>query len=596
MRNSVRTLACGAMFMLAGSANAVLPAVAIGKNHIQVLKSDSTVWGMGKNDQFQLGTHVLGNWVYILSGGTTEYRSHNTPLPLKAVMVGGVRQIAAGDDFSIAVDDNGMMWGWGKNDKGQLGDSTKISRYVPYPSLTNIASVSAGSAHSMAVMNDGRVKVWGDNTYGQLGDGTNLTRTSPNDVNNGNVTNIVAVAAGGNHSLALRADGTVWAWGRNDFGQVGNASFSNAFSPVQVQGLTNITAIAAGGNHSLALKADGTVWAWGDNAKYQLGNLFNTPSNIPMIVPTLIDVTAIAAGTDHNVVLKKNGSVWAWGSNESQQLEGYFHGTTGGAGSNRYAPVLIWKNANMTRIYAGYSNSCAVRDTDNTGFCWGKNTDGQTGSSMFLDSNRACVQVQNPRTYVFGSGTPSVTTTYCDPMPWPAYCSIGIAFAYGQTNGCAIAGTYLINDSITSAPKGLTATASGAFSNTTLNVTFTPPAAYVGVNTSIYVIGIMNGIYLNMTTFSQQNPQFGFHSEVSAKPFTDASQIKPFVTQAFTGATTIPIYFGDVSYVNSNIVQYAHAAVVPDSMLNGLEIFVGYGTSTTDMLQKGNYARVYTFQ
>jgi alpha-tubulin suppressor-like RCC1 family protein len=186
--------------------------------------------------------------------------------------------------------------------------------------LTNITAIAAGGAHSLALRSDGTIWAWGENSRGQLGDGATTNRPIPTQVSG--LTNITAIAAGGAHSLAVHSDGTVWAWGFNNHGQLGEGSRTNRLAPVQVAGLTNITTVAAssslfspaGSDHSLALSSDGTVWAWGFNTAGQLGNGTTTDRHSPVPLSELSPFIAIAAGPFRSLALSSNGTVWAWGS------------------------------------------------------------------------------------------------------------------------------------------------------------------------------------------------------------------------------------------------------------------------------------------
>jgi hypothetical protein len=167
--------------------------------------------------------------------------------------------------------------------------------------------------------NDGTVWAWGYNPDGQLGNRTYSDSNVPVQVLG--LTGVTAIAGGGYHSLALKSDGTVWAWGRNDYGQLGNGTNSDSNVPVQVANLTRVTAIAGGyGYRSLALKSDGTVWAWGYNYYGERGNGTTAASNVPVQVSGLTGVTAIAEGDLHSLALKSDGTIWIWGWTECGQL------------------------------------------------------------------------------------------------------------------------------------------------------------------------------------------------------------------------------------------------------------------------------------
>jgi len=178
--------------------------------------------------------------------------------------------------------------------------------------------VCGGFSHTLALKSDGTVWSWGANRFGQLGDGTVIDRHNPVQVKGpggvGNLTDVKAIAAGGYHSIAVKSDGTVWVWGYNICGQLGNGTTTSSSVPVQVTGLTNVKAISAGLHFSLALKTDGTVWAWGDNRKGQLGihsdgDKMTNPSQVkgPNGNGTLTFISDIAAGGEHSLALRNDG-------------------------------------------------------------------------------------------------------------------------------------------------------------------------------------------------------------------------------------------------------------------------------------------------
>jgi hypothetical protein len=191
---------------------------------------------------------------------------------------------------------------------------------------SRIFPIAGGANHSIALKSDGTVWDWGFNGNGQLGDDTTTRSEVPVQVVG--LTRITAIAGGANHSIALKSDGTVWDWGFNGDGQLGNDTTTGSEVPVQVVGLTRITAIAGGANHSIALKSDGTVWDWGFNGDGQLGNDTTTGSTLPVQVVGLTGITAIAGGANHSIALKSDGTVWDWGFNGNGQLG---NGTTTGS-------------------------------------------------------------------------------------------------------------------------------------------------------------------------------------------------------------------------------------------------------------------------
>ncbi|POM25845.1 Regulator of chromosome condensation (RCC1) repeat protein [Actinomadura rubteroloni] len=245
--------------------------------------------------------------------------------------------------------------------------------------------VAAGTNHTLDVRNDGTVRAWGANSSGQLGNGT--TTGSATSVQVSGLTNVVrapgSVAAGQNHSLAVRADGTVWAWGANGSGQLGNGSTTASSTPVQVSGLTGVKAVAAGLSFSLALKNDGTVWAWGDNSSGQLGNGTTTSASSPVQVSGITDAAVIGAGYSHGLAVRADGSVKAWGANSNGQLG---NGTTTNSGTpvtvSGLSGVSTWPGS----LAGGFAHSLAVL-ADGTVRAWGLNNNGQLGNGTTTASS-----------------------------------------------------------------------------------------------------------------------------------------------------------------------------------------------------------------
>jgi len=285
--------------------------------------------------------------------------------------------VSAGSTHSVALKPDGTVWTWGEALHGKLGHGDSWDCGIPtqVAGLNDGVAVAAGRFHSLAVLSNGTVRAWGYNYNGQLGTGTNGVATSTNrPVQVSDMHDAVGVAAGGSHSLALLSNGTVWAWGRGEEGQLGNSSNSPANRPVRVSILTNIVGVAAGYNSSFALESDGSMWAWGANGTGQLGINSTTPANRPIKVSALSNVVAIAAGMQHTVALQGDGTVWTWGANGSGQLG------IGVDGGTRNYPVRAGGGIlpYVIGIGVGYDYTMAV-DTNGTVWTWGGGGNGCLG-------------------------------------------------------------------------------------------------------------------------------------------------------------------------------------------------------------------------
>jgi len=256
-------------------------------------------------------------------------------------------------------------------------------------------STDAGGGYSLYLDEKGSVWAWGCNSHGELGDGTTTTRNVPIKVKN--LTDVIAITAAGNvwgylmgayppSSLALDQNGKVWAWGGNRYGQLGDGTTTDRYVPVQVLNLTNIIAIASYATHCLALRNDGTVWAWGKNWTGQLGDGTTTNRNTPVQVSNLSNVIDISVGHSHSLALKNNGTVWAWGANYEGELGD-------GATTERNTPVQVKNLDSIKKIAAGMSHSLAIKN-DGTVWAWGWNEYGQLGDGTIIDRH-VPVQVLN---------------------------------------------------------------------------------------------------------------------------------------------------------------------------------------------------------
>ena len=272
---------------------------------------------------------------------------------------------------------------WGDNYYGQLGNGssgTDTGRNIPgaVRYIDGVKSMKAGCAHGIALKTDGTVRAWGDNAYGQIGDAT-VGIDSNVPVETYGLGNVRAISAGCNHNLALKENGTVWAWGDNEHGQIGNGFSGPGFYahvPVKVASLgTGVKAIAAGRDFSLALMKDGTVKSWGYNGSGQLGNGTNTPRSEPGSVGNLSNVRAIATDSSaaHALALLEDGRVKSWGDDEEGQLG------NGVDGNVDQKPVAVVNLSGVKAIAAGDAHSLALLEGGRVK-SWGDNYYGQLGN------------------------------------------------------------------------------------------------------------------------------------------------------------------------------------------------------------------------
>lgn len=287
--------------------------------------------------------------------------------------------IAAGPFHTLALKADGKVWAWGANANGQLGDGAVVARSTPVAvsNLTDVVAIAAGRSHSIALRADGTVWAWGSNASGELGDGTTSPRLRPVQVSG--LTDVVAIAAGGlRFNLALKGNGTVFAWGENSSGQLGDGTHTPRLRPVVVPGLAHVREISAGKAHALALLEDGTIRSWGSNSFGQLGDGSQQPRERPVEVKGAVGIVAVTAGTlSHSLALKRAGTVLGWGNNFAGQL-------AGDVALYRLVPTVIPGLAGIAEIFAGSSHSLA-RGRDGTMWVWGANNASQLALNLVAD-------------------------------------------------------------------------------------------------------------------------------------------------------------------------------------------------------------------
>jgi alpha-tubulin suppressor-like RCC1 family protein len=340
--------------------------LAAGDSHSLAIGADGSLWAWGSSELGRLG---LGN----VSWHLLESKS----APAKVGTDNDWTAVSAGGDFTLAIKADGSLWGWGDNWEGMLGlgdDATRSFYYVPTRVGTDNdwAAVSASYSYTLAIKTDGSLWAWGCNDSGRLGlgdagEGTN--RNVPTRV--GAASNWAAVSTYGFHSLAIKTDGSLWAWGYNDSGRLGLGDFDDRYVPTRVGADNDWAAVSGGNYHSLAIKADGSLWAWGANESGRLGIGTILAPSVPTRVGADSNWAAVSAGGYHSLALKSNGSLWAWGENYRNEL---------GLGDfdDRYVPTRVGADNNWAAVSAGGDHTLALK-TDGGLWAWGANTSAQLG-------------------------------------------------------------------------------------------------------------------------------------------------------------------------------------------------------------------------
>ena len=398
-----------------------------------MIDSDGTLWSWGSNGKGRLGD------------GTKENKS--TPVRVQPKTEAGAfidnttkwKAVAAGYAHTVGIDIDGTLWSWGGNGKGQLGDGTTTDKSTPVrvqkkteegtfvDNRTKWKAVATGKYHTVGIEEDGTLWSWGYNGSGQLGDGTaglTANKSTPVRVQKiNNRTKWKAVATGEDHTVGIDIDGTLWSWGKNASGQLGDGTTTDKSTPVRVQQKTEEGAfednttkwelVAAGGGHAVGIAEDGTLWSWGENGSGQLGDGTTANKSTPVRVQQKTEAGAfednttkwktVSAGAEggHTVGIAEDGTLWSWGWNGSGQLG---DGTVGGA-TNKSTPVRVQQKTeagafvdNITKwkaVSAGRTHTVGLAE-DGSLWSWGLNGSGQLGDGTRIDKNTP-VKIQIPK-------------------------------------------------------------------------------------------------------------------------------------------------------------------------------------------------------
>ena len=330
-------------------------------------------------------------------------------------------RVAAGTNHTLAINSRGELYAWGANNNGQLGIGTTTDNELTpqrVGSDSGWEAVSGGDDYSLALKSDGTLYAWGKNDRGQLGINSNENKTTPQQV--GNDSDWKDISAGGKHSLALKSDNTLYAWGGNFYGELGdgenNANLTDTSkdktAPIQIGTDSDWEAVSAGGYYSLALKDTGELYTWGHNEVGQLGLGDNTNRNRPEKVGSDNDWKTVSAGFAHSLALKNDNTLYAWGWNWEGQVG---NGKGSSFSDQETTPQKISAETNWNGIAAGYLHSLAFKDSGEI-YAWGNNSDEQLGDGTNV-------------------GRSGLTKVKSDDTDWKAIGGGGIYSLALQTNG-----------------------------------------------------------------------------------------------------------------------------------------------------------------
>ena len=382
--------------------------VAAGEYHSLALNSRGELYAWGDNLNGQLGDGTNANRTTPVRIGTASNWTH----------------IAAGYFHSLAVNSNKELYAWGKNSSGQLGDGTNTDRNTPtrIGTAADWKHITGGHSHSIAINTAGELYAWGSNGSGKLGDNSQIDKNIPTRI--GTAANWDYASASFNHSMAVNSSGELYGWGYNgSYGKLGDGtSIIRRLTPTRIGTASNWKHVYLGKYHSLGINTDGELYAWGKNDRGQLGDGTNTNRNTPVSITTVqnsaVHWSYAAAGGYHNLAVKTNGELYAWGSNAKGKLGD-------GTKTSRNAPVRVGTNSNYSRVSAGFNHSLAISSKGDKLYAWGSNSDGRLGDGTTTD-RLTPVMIAYPSGYRYRTTITVIAALYPNGFDNPGAFSNGV--------------------------------------------------------------------------------------------------------------------------------------------------------------------------
>lgn len=412
---------------------ALLAAVApsLGTAHAGTCSSASTIAGGGYHSCAITSTGATECWGLNTEGELGNGTTTSSLIPLSVSGLLGATTLAAGGYHSCALLSSGGVACWGYNASGELGNGSTSNSSTPedvYGLSGGAKDVAAGLYHTCAVTTVGGALCWGFNMYGEVGNGTNQNSYStPVSVLIGPFGTVTAVSAGAYFTCAVTGTGAALCWGLNSEGQLGTGVASSTTTPAAVHGLSSgIVAVSAGTYHACALTSTGSVYCWGSNTYGQLGNGTTSASRTPVAVTGLSGgAIAIAAGSFHSCAITTVGGVECWGANGEGELGN-------GTNVNSATPVAVsGLSSGVTAITAGGGSSegftCALTNLGSE-MCWGINNYGQLGDGN-VNGTPSNVPVAVSGLSASNASCVATSTSIDGPIPLWALISLGAAFA-----------------------------------------------------------------------------------------------------------------------------------------------------------------------